>query len=120
MKAWLVRPKNEFYAEVIFAETRNKAKAKAQWCDGFECTEYIDIEAYRMPQADCKYTGQFGLDFNNPEDRLFLVKECGFTCGEYVDYSDCEDCSANEVCEQYKDYLKWKNEIEGDVNETDS
>ena len=107
MKAWIVSPKGQYYADVIFAETRNKAKALAKYCDGFEDTEYIDIDIRRVPKADKLYKGQFGLDWYNDEDRIFLVKELGFGCVDYFDADECVDCSAKEYCEEYKDYLRY-------------
>lgn len=38
MKAWLVREKNSFYATVVFAETRGKARSRA-----FTVEEFIEI-----------------------------------------------------------------------------
>ena len=93
MKAWLVREKDEFCAEVVFAETRSKAKVLALSTDCCEDAKFIDIEAHRMPQADKYYKyGKWHLDWENPQDRIVLVKECGFWCGyEAFDFEDCEE-----------------------------
>jgi len=115
MKAWIVMPKNEFYCEVIFAETRGKARAKARYCDGFEDCEFVDIEVRRMPKADRLYKGQFGLDWYNADDRIFLVKDCGWDCGDdYFDSDECEECPAKEYCDKYKDYMNAWFESEGE------
>lgn len=106
MKAWFVFPKDDYYYDTVFAETRGKARAKARYCDGFENCEFVDIGVRRLPQADKLYKGQFGLDWYNDEDRLFLIKECGWSCGyEYFDSSECEYCSGRDFCSQYKEYL---------------
>ena len=98
MKAWKCSPINEYYCAVVFAETRNKAKVYAQGCDGFEDCEYIDIEARRLPIADKLYKeGKTEVDWNDPDDRIFLVKECGFYC-EWHDEKWCNGCSAKEYC----------------------
>ena len=52
-KAWKVYPSNCEYCDVVFAETRNKARHIAnEYCDGFEDIDYIDIYARRLPKAD--------------------------------------------------------------------
>ena len=44
MKGWLVRPKDSCGAEIIFAETRGKAKSLAMSTDCFSETDFVDIE----------------------------------------------------------------------------
>ncbi len=107
MKAWLVREKDEFCAEVVFAETRGKARALALSTDCCENAAFKDIEAHRMPQADKHYKdGKWHLDWFDPSDRLVLVKECGFYCDfDAFDLGECEICSAKEYCNQYKDHM---------------
>ena len=113
MKAWLVRKKDEACAEVVFAETRGKARSLAQHTDACDYADFIDIEAHRLPKADKYYReGKLCLDWDNPKDRIVLVNECGFRC-EYVEPYMCEVCSAKEYCEDYQEYL---NEEEGAEN----
>ena len=81
LKAWLVREKDEFAATVVFAETRGKAKAIARYTDACEDVPYTRIEATRMPEADKHYRkGKVELDWNDPSDRIALVRDCGFRC----------------------------------------
>lgn len=106
MKAWLVKEKDADCAEVVFAETRGKAKSWAQATDACSEADFVDIEVRRMPQADKYYKeGKRHLDFDDPKDRVILVKECGFRC-EYVDLYFCEDCPAREYCDAYNDYIE--------------
>ena len=67
---------------------------------------FCDIEVSRMPQADQYYKdGKWELDWENPADRIVLVKECGFTCDyDYFDHEDCAVCPAKEYCDQYQDF----------------
>lgn len=105
MKAWLVRQKDDWAAEVVFAETRGKARAKAQYTDACEDVDFIDIEVHRQPKVDKYYKeGKWGLDWADPQDRIVLVDECNFRC-EYVEPYMCEGCSAKEYCEDYQEYL---------------
>lgn len=114
MKAWQISPKNEFYSVVIFAETRNKAKYMALSMEEFWDNEYIDLVAWRLPKADNLYNNRNRMDWDNSEDRIFLVKECNWNCGEYYDYDDCKDCCANQWCGIWQDYLIYdsKNEVD--------
>lgn len=107
MKAWLVREKDEFAATVVFAETRGKARSLATHTDVCEDVDYIRIEVSRMPEADKFYRdGKRELDWNDPADRIVLVKECGFFCNpDYFDWEDCAVCSAREYCDRYKDKI---------------
>ena len=107
MKAWRVREKGEFCSDVVFAETRGKARALASSTDCCDYARFIDIEVHRMPQADKYYRdGKWHLDWWNTQDRIALVKDCGFVCDpDYWDYEDCEICPAKEYCDQYKDLM---------------
>ena len=106
MKAWLVQDKNDFYgAEIVFAETRGKAKSLALATDSCSETNFLVIEVRRAPSADKYYRdGKWHLDWNNPKDRIALVKDCSFICDyEYLEWEDCNTCSAKEYCDRYKD-----------------
>lgn len=106
MKAWIVGVKDEPYSEVVFAETRGKARSLAMATDSCSEASFTDIEVYRRPLIDKYYKeGKWRMDWDNPKDRIALVKECGFVCDpDYFDSDDCEECSAKEYCDQYKDY----------------
>ena len=108
MKAWIVGRKDDFYSEIIFAETRGKASSLALSTDCCEDADFCDIEVRRMPQADKYYKqGKWHLDWDIPQDRIVLVNECGFTCNdEYFDLEECENCSAKEYCCKYQDFLE--------------
>ena len=105
MKAWLVRQKDKFEAEIVFAETRGKARALALITDCCNETSFIDVDVRRQPNADKYYKeGKWHLDWDNPKDRIALVKDCGFVCHyEYFEWEDCESCSAKEYCDRYSE-----------------
>lgn len=112
MKAWLVREKDEFCAAVVFAETRGKARALAKYTDCCENCDFIDIEVRRVPKIDKYYKdGKIEMEWGIPKDRIALVKELGFECEE-IDLNICEECSAKEYCDKYKDEKEWENENE--------
>lgn len=104
MKAWQVSVKDEFYSTVVFAETRGKAKSVALSTECCEYARFTDIEVRRLPQMD-KYhkEGKTEMDWDDPLDRLALVKECSFVCDcETREYENCEICSAREFCDGYR------------------
>jgi len=112
MKAWLVREKGEFCATVIFAETRGKAKVIAMHTDCCEDARFTEIEATRMKSADKYYKkGMRYLDWEDPKDRVVLVKNCNFTC-DYFDPNECNRCSASKYCDQYKEFTRENKEVE--------
>lgn len=112
MKAWLVRNEIHCCATVVFAETRGKARALALHTDTCEDCDFIDIPVYRLPKADKYYKdGKWELDWFNSKDRVIFVKELGFSCYD-VDLIVCENCSAKEYCDTYKDEKEWEEENE--------
>lgn len=105
MKAWKVYDESYIFCTIIFAETRNKAKAEALHTDCCEGMEYKDIRPRRFPEADCMYKGKREMDWECEDDRIFLVKH-GITC-EYVD-DNCKNCCAKNYCYVY---AEWQNEF---------
>lgn len=109
MKAWCVCDKHESYgAEIVFAETRGKARSLALATDCCSDTHFLDIEVRREPKADKYYKkGKWHLDWDNPKDRIALVKDCGFICDrDYWEREDCDTCPAKEYCDKYQDIKK--------------
>ena len=71
-----------------------------------EDVDFCNIEVRRQPQMDKYYfEGKTEMDWFNPDDRIALVKECGFYC-EYVELEWCEKCPAKEYCGHYQDYIE--------------
>lgn len=105
MKAWIVQEKGDVCSAVVFAETRGQAKSFAVLEDVCNCAEFMSIEARRLKEADMYYTpGKRELDWGDSNDRIALVKDCGFTCSPDFRYpEECADCSAKDFCEDYID-----------------
>lgn len=102
MKAWIVREKDEFCATVVFAETRGKARSIAMHTEICEGADFCNIEVRRKPQMDKYYKeGKTEMDWCNGNDRIALVKECGFHC-EDTESGECDDCPAKIYCEEAK------------------
>jgi len=101
MKAWIVNDADNYYATVVFAETRNKAKVEALVTDCCEDMEYKDIRPRRFKEADCRYRGKRELDWDDDSDRLFLIQH-GWGC-EDPDECLCISCVGRTECEKYKE-----------------
>lgn len=103
---------------VVFAENVKEAKKVAWRCEicGDWDTKYIDVRVRRRKELDSEYRGKIEMEWDDPEDRLAMVK-AGWTCFEdYFDPDDCKECSGREFCSMYKDYLK---DVEEENDETD-
>lgn len=99
MKAWIVTDEYEEYSTVVFAETRNKARLEAQATDCCEYMQYIDIRPIRFKEADTMYCGKREMEWDDADDRRFLV-EHGWSCVE-PEYDECTECPASDICEKY-------------------
>ena len=91
------------YSTIVFAENCRKAKIIAQSTDVCGNTEYINIRVKRCKQADCIYKGSCEIDWDDMEQRLFLVKNLGWACVDIYDEQECEKCSAKPNCRYYQD-----------------
>ena len=114
MKAWLVRVKHDFGASIVFAETRGKARSLALDTDCCEDAQFCDIEVRRAPNMDKYYKeGKREMDWFNSKDRIALVKDAYFVCDiDYLQWEDCESCSAKDYCDRYQDHLKESEDTE--------
>lgn len=107
MKAWLVSENDIEVCEVVFAETRGKAKSIALQTDTFCYCNFCDLDVHREYNIDKYYTdGKRYMDWDNQKDRLALVKECGFSCVDDCFGEFCEDCLSKEYCDRYDKYLE--------------
>lgn len=112
MKAWLANEDYEGCSIVVFAETRGKARSLAFYNECFDGYKFCDIEVRRAPHMDKYYKeGKTEMDWENPKDRIALVKECGFRC-VYVEPYLCDECPAKEYCDTYGDYEEECEDIE--------
>ena len=102
MKAYKLSSPYTEYSEVVFAVTPSKAKALKGYFDEFENVEYIDMKAHRIAEFDKYYkNGKLFMDWNDPQDRLAMVVDGGFTC-EDVEWDECVTCLATDDCENYQ------------------
>lgn len=83
-------------ATIVFAEDRTKAKLAALCTDSFEDSQYIDIRVRRMPDLDFLYKGKSEIDWYDPETRIIMVRDYGWSCLEYS--WECDNCAARKYC----------------------
>lgn len=102
-KAYLCNKRGEFEAAVVFAETAGKAKALARHTDACEDADFTSVEVRRVKAADKYYKpGKWELSWFKAEDRIALVKDCGFTCiPDAHCREECADCPAADICDDY-------------------
>ena len=116
MKAYKLSSPYTEYSEVVFAENSSKARALKPYLETFENVEYVDIRARRAPELDKYYKkGKISVDWDDPQDRLAMVVDGGFTC-EYIEWDECAKCLATEDCETYQVYQaerEEEDEVEG-------
>lgn len=104
MKAWVVTDKDSYEggSTVVFAETRGKAKLKAQRTNACEDADFTRITCRRMPDADKFYKGQDELSWYDEDARIFLVRDHGWECIDGRD-SYCDGCPAKQYCGAWED-----------------
>ena len=105
LKAYHVTTVSSWYSTIVFAESRDHAKALALRTDCCEDEEYINIRVNRFPQADCLYKGNYEIDWYDEDTRIALVRDFGWSCYEAEDY-ECRACPAKNYCDTYKQYVE--------------
>ena len=118
MKAYKVYDRNAYseFVVIAFAETRGKAIVNALGTDEFPYGDwdYTEMRAKRCPELDKYYRGAYRMDWDDPGDRLAMIKEAGFYCDEdSFDPDECEKCAGKEYCSQYDEYVE---EQDGDTD----
>lgn len=102
-------------SEVVFAETEGKAKYIAKDSDQFEegygyGGEWVKwLYVRRLPEGDGEYRGHALMDWWNPNDRIFLVRQLGWYCSDETDL-ECDKCPALEYCCRKEEWEEMQNE----------
>lgn len=101
MKAYIVSTDYGEFSTVVFAEDRNKAKVIGMYTDACMDADYVDIRARRCPALDKYYNNRIEMDWMDDNDRIAMVKECGFSCDpECWEEEDCKSCPAKQWCDR--------------------
>lgn len=108
LKAYVVEDKDYYkpFATVVFAKDRNEARLLGMRTDACEDLEYLEIRATRRKELDGSYRGRWEMDWNDPQDRVDLVRLGNFSCSDEMDWEGlCPDCPAKEWCDKYEEYI---------------
>ena len=100
-KAYHAREKDGEYATIVFAENATQAKLIAKMCDCCEDAQYIDIRVRRFPEADILYKGLPEIDWDDPDTRVALVRDFGWSC--YDPSWECDTCAAKPYCRWHQE-----------------
>ena len=101
-KAWSFYESIEGITEVVFADTRGKARMYLSELDTFDNYRYIEINPRREKALDyLNHENGYVMDLNKEEDRIAMVKDIGFYCS-FPDKEECKECCAREWCSEYE------------------
>ena len=104
-KAWGCYEEESCIFEVVFADTRGKAKSYFKAMDTFDNYRFCELRPRRLKELDyLNHPDGYVMDFSKDEDRIALVKHIYSGC--LPDSKDeCESCCAKEWCRKYKEEL---------------
>ena len=103
-KAWICE-NNYGTDEIVFADTKRRAKSYLKFTDSFEDYRYNDIYPERVKALDyLDHKEGYVMDGNKDEERIALVKHIysGFLPDIKV---ECNSCCAKEWCRKFKEQL---------------
>lgn len=100
-KAWVCHNEETCIVEVVFADTRGKAKSYFKAMDTFYNYRFCELRPYRVKKLDhLNHPDGYIMKWYKDEDRLPMVRDAGFYCSE-PDREDCKECCAKEWCRKY-------------------
>lgn len=85
---------------IVFAETRGKARTVAMHTAIGEDVSFLELDLHRAPQFDNCYRGYPEMRWDDPKDRLALVK-AGWSCLPEFE-CDSKNCCAKDYCIRYE------------------
>ena len=102
-KAWECCEEESGVCEVVFADTRGKAKSYFKDMETFDYYNFCKLRPYRVKKLDnLNHPDGYVMDWCKDEDRLPMVRDVDFSCVE-VDREECEGCCAKEWCSKYEE-----------------
>ena len=101
-KAWICS-NNYGATEIVFADTKRRAKSYLKFTDSFEDYRHIDIYPERAKVLDyLDHNDGYIMNWHKDEDRIALVKHIYSGCLPDIK-DECESCCAKEWCSKYKE-----------------
>ena len=106
-KAWSFYEEEEGIIEVVFADTRTRARMYLNELETFDNYRYIDISPRREKSLDyLDHPDGYVMSIAREKDKIALVKNIGVYC-LYPDKDKCEECCAKEWCSKYQEEEQW-------------
>ena len=109
-KAWECYDEDNYYVEVVFADTRGKAKSYLKDMDAFDNMDtfawfdFCELRPSRAKSLDyLNYPDGYVMNWFKDEDRIAMVRHLGVKCDDAY-REDCEVCCAKEWCSKYEEY----------------
>lgn len=101
-KAWICS-NNYGTIEIVFADTKRRAKSYLKFTDSFEDYRHIDIYPERAKVLDyLDHNDGYIMNWHKDEDRIALVKHIYSGCLPDIK-DECKSCCAKEWCMRYKE-----------------
>ena len=101
-KAWCCCEEELGVVEVVFADTRGKAKSYFKNLETFDDYRFCELRPHRLKKFDyLNHPDGYVMDFCKDEDMIPMVRDAGFSCID-VDIEDCKGCCAKEWCSKYE------------------
>ena len=101
-KAWICS-NNYGATEIVFADTKRRAKSYLKFTASFEDYRHIDIYPERAKVLDyLDHEEGYVMDWYKDEDRIALVKHIYSGCLPDIK-DECKSCCAKEWCMRYKE-----------------
>ncbi len=97
---------------IVFAASAGKARYAASCSEEFDfaySTDWMHLSVCRVREGDNEYRGHEFMDWFDPQDRIFMVKELNFACTDETDL-DCGSCPALEFCRRKDEWEELQNE----------
>ena len=105
-KAWGCYEEESGVVEVVFADTRGKAKSYFKDMETFDYYNFCQLRPYRVKKLDhLNHPDGYVMDWCMDEDRLPMVRDADFSCID-IDIEDCNECCAKQWCSKYEEYKR--------------
>ena len=102
-KAWECCEEELGVVEVVFADTRGKAKSYFKNLETFDDYRFCELRPYRLKKLDyLNHPDGYVMKWYKDEDRIAMVKDISFYCA-FPDKEECKECCARKWCDVYKE-----------------
>ena len=102
-KAWCCCEEELGVVEVVFADTRGKAKSYFKNLETFDDYRFCELRPHRLKKLDyLNHPDGYVMDFCKDEDMIPMVKEFNMHCSEITE--ECKECCVYEWCNKFEEW----------------